>query len=700
MARLTDEGDDPYLWLEELDGADAARWVWNRNAEVVAALTHGAAFAGVRAEIRQVYDDEEQIPYPGWLGDGFYYNFWRDGTHPRGLWRRTTLDQYRRPEPEWDVLLDVDALAAEEGENWVWSDVAVLRPGYDRALISLSRGGADAVVVREFDLGSRAFVVDGFTLPEAKSGVCWIDVDTIYVATDFGPGSLTTSGYARVVKRWRRGSLLAEATVVHEARADDIAVYASHDPTPGYERDFVGRFLDFYRRENYLLTEAGELTRIAVPEDARWDVHRDWLLIRLRSPWAVGGVTHPAGALLATRFDAFLAGGRDMAVLFRPDGRTALSYHYWTRNHLILGTLADVKSRLEVLTPGETGWQREPLAGVPEVDHSHIVATDPDHSDDYLLASEGFLRPATLRLGQIGGTVEVLKREPAMFDAAGLTVRQFFATSADGTRVPYFVVGDPDAPGGPTLLTGYGGYEQSLVPGYDGVIGRGWLARGGTYAVANIRGGGEYGPEWHRAALRENRPRAFEDFAAVAADLVTRGITTPAQLGIEGGSNGGLLMGVMLTRYPALFGAVVAQVPLLDMRRYHRLLAGASWMAEYGDPDREADWAYLREYSPYHNTNGDSSYPPVLLTTSTRDDRVHPGHARKMAARLREHGHEVSYYESVEGGHGAAANNEQRSFVWALTLEFLWRKLRGSDPGSVALPRQHAPTNEPIVDGR
>jgi prolyl oligopeptidase len=698
VARLTDEGDDPYLWLEDLDGVDTVGWVRERNAETVAALTAGEAFAGLQTEIRQVLDAEDRIPYPGWRGDHLYYDFWTDASHPRGLWRRTTLDQYRRAEPEWEVLLDLDALAAEEGENWVWQNVTVLRPGYERCLISLSRGGADAVVVREFDLGRRAFVEDGFTLPEAKSDVCWIDDDHIYVGTDFGPGSLTSSGYPRIAKRWRRGTPLSEADVVYEGRVDDIGVYASHDPTPGFERDFVGRSLDFYRSEKYLLTESGELTRIAVPEDAQSDVHREWLLIRLRSPWTVDGVTYPAGALLATRFDAFLAGGREMAMLFRPDDRTSLSYHVWTRDHLILATLVDVQGRLEVLTPGETGWRREPLAGVPEFAHSRIVDTDPDHSDAYLLASEGFLRPATLRLGQVGGAVETLKREPAFFDADGLVVRQFFAASADGTRVPYFVVGDPSAPGGPTLLTGYGGYEVSQTPHYSGVIGRGWLARGGTYVVANIRGGGEYGPEWHRAAMRENRPRAYEDFAAVAAELVTRGITTPAQLGIEGGSNGGLLMGVMLTRYPSLFGAVVAHVPVLDMRRYHRLLAGASWMAEYGDPDREADWAYLRQYSPYHNIRSGRPYPPVLFITSTRDDRVHPGHARKMAARLREHGHDVSYYENVEGGHNAAANSEQRAFVWALTLEFLWRKLAGQP--HQALPRQVSPVEADERRGR
>ncbi|WP_240762343.1 prolyl oligopeptidase family protein [Micromonospora sp. HM134] len=678
---LIDEGDDPYRWLEELDAEPAAAWVRERNAATVAALTGDDAFVEVQAEIRQVLDADDRIPYPGWRGDGYYYDYWRDAAHPRGLWRRTTPAEYRRPEPAWDVLLDLDALAAAEDENWVWDGVTVLRPGHRRCLVSLSRGGKDAVVVREYDLDTRGFVPDGFTLAEAKSDVTWIDADRIYVGTDLGPGSLTVSGYPRVVRRWRRGTPVSEAEIVYEGQAGDVSAYASHDPTPGYERDFVGRSLDFYRTRSFLLTPDGDKVPVPVPEDAQWDVHRQWLLVRLRTPWEVAGVTHPAGALLATRFDDFLAGGRDLTVLFEPDERTALSYHVWTRHHLILATLVDVRRRLEVLTPdgpgdsGGSGWRRTPLAGVSADDDTWIVDTDPDLGDDYLIASTGYLRPATLRLGRIGGPVETLKREPAFFDATGLTVRQFFATSADGTRVPYSVVGDPTASAGPTLLTGYGGYEISLTPHYDGVLGRGWLARGGTYVVANIRGGGEYGPRWHRAALRENRPRAYEDFAAVATDLVTRGITTPGQLGIEGGSNGGLLMGAMLTRYPALVGAVVAHVPLLDMRRYHLLLAGASWTAEYGDPDDPADWAFLRGYSPYHNVRPGVTYPPVLFVTSTRDDRVHPAHARKMAALLGEYGYDVSYYENVEGGHGAASNNEQRAFLSALTVRFLWRRL-------------------------
>jgi len=420
-----------------------------------------------------------------------------------------------------------------------------------------------------------------------------------------------------------------------------------------------------------------------VPPDAVVGVHREWLLIQTRSPWAVDGTSYPAGALLAARFDEFLAGRQELTTLFEPDAHTALSYHAWTRGYLILNMLHDVRSQLAVLTPPGERWQRAALAGVPEYTQTDVVDTDPYDSDEYMLVSSGFIQPDTLRYGQVGGGLEVLKQAPAFFDATGLAVRQFFATSADGTAVPYFVVG-PEHPAGPgpTLLTGYGGFEISLTPSYSGVIGRAWLARGGTYVVANLRGGGEYGPQWHLSAIKENRHLVYEDFAAVAADLVTRGITTRAQLGIEGGSNGGLLMGVMLTRYPELFGAIVSQVPLLDMRRYNELLAGASWMAEYGDPREPAEWDYLRPFSPYQNAAAGRPYPPVLFITSTRDDRVHPGHARKMVARLREQGHDVGYYENIEGGHGAAADNEQRALKWALVFEFLWERLAADRPAA------------------
>jgi prolyl oligopeptidase len=668
--------EDPYRWLEEVTGPGALDWVRARNAETMAALAGGGRFEDLRAEIREVLDADDRIPAVAWRG-GYLYNFWQDAAHPRGLWRRTTLAEYRRPRPDWEVLLDVDALAAAESENWVWHGATTLRAGgYRLALVELSRGGADASVVREFDVQERRFVPAGFQLPEAKSDVGWIDADQVYVGTDSGPGSLTESGYPRVVRQWRRGTALAEAVTVYEGQPEDVSVGAYHDPDEGFERDFVIRSTDFFHSEWYLRTPAGELDRLAVPEDASVDVQREWLLVELRSPWSVAGRTYPAGALLAARFDSFLAGDRELTVLFEPDAHTSLAYHAWTRNYLILSLLRDVRSELVVLTPAGGAWPSAALPGVPPLAQSDIVGTDPYDSDEYLLMSSGFTEPETLRRGRIGGEPETLKHAPAFFDATGLSVRQFFATSADGTEVPYFVTGPADDPlSGPTLLTGYGGFEVSLTPSYDGVIGRGWLARGGTYVVANLRGGGEYGPQWHLSATKEHRHRVYEDFAAVAADLVSRGITTAGQLGIEGASNGGLLMGVMLTRYPQLFGAIVSQVPLLDMARYHELLAGASWMAEYGDPRERAQWQYLRPFSPYHNVSAGQPYPPVLLITSTRDDRVHPGHARKMTARLLETGHDVTYYENIEGGHGAAADNEQRALKWALVLEFLWREL-------------------------
>jgi len=665
--------EDPYLWLEDVTGQEALDWVRARNAETLAELSGSARFAELRDGIRQVLDSDDRIPFVARRG-GYLYNFWQDAENPKGLWRRTTLDEYRRDQPGWEILLDVDALARAEGENWVWQGATVLRPGgYRIALVHLSSGGADASVVREFDVEQRRFVADGFTLPEAKTDVGWIDADRIYVGTDFGPGSLTTSGYPRLVKEWRRGTPLAQAQTVFEGKAEDVGVGASHDPTEGFERDLVSRMIDFFRSELYLRDDDG-LIRIDVPEDANVDVHREWLLIRTRSPWQVGSASYPAGVLLAARLDAYLAGERDLTVLFEPDEHTSLSYYSWARDRLILVMLRDVRSMLAVLTPTSGQWQRSELPGVPDYAQADIVEADPYDSTEYMLLASGFIQPGTLSYGHVGGDSEPIKRAPSFFDATSMSVRQFFATSADGTQVPYFVVGSSDGPA-PTLLTGYGGFEISLTPSYSGVVGRGWLARGGTYVVANLRGGGEYGPQWHRSATKEHRHLVYEDFAAVAKDLIERGITTPDRLGIEGGSNGGLLMGVMLTRYPEMFGAIVIQVPLLDMRRYHELLAGPSWMAEYGDPREPTQWEYMRPYSPYQNVSAEAQYPPVLLITSTRDDRVHPGHARKMTALLGETGHEVSYYENIEGGHGAAADNEQRALKAALVYEFLWRKL-------------------------
>jgi prolyl oligopeptidase len=669
-AQPADDSDDPYLWLEDVTGETALDWVRARN-EPTQAEFCDATFEQLRTEALEVLDTDARIPYVRRRGE-FLYNFWRDAANPRGLWRRTTLDSYRGDSPDWDVLIDVDELGRTDDEKWVWAGATVIEPEFTRALVSLSRGGSDAVIVREFDMRTREFIADGFQLPEAKSQIGWADPDTVLVGTDFGPGSLTESGYPRIVKRWRRGTPLTQADTVFEGSRADVSVSVNADRTPGFERTFAGRAIDFWNEEIFEVRGA-ELIRIEVPTDASVSIHREWLLIEPRTDWTVGGLTYRAGSLLAADYDEFLSGTAQLQVVFEPDEHTCLHQSAWTRDRLLLVTLADVASRVEVVTPGT--WLREPVTGIPAATNTVIVAAD-DTGDEFFLDSSGFDQPSQLLRSTDAQHLEQIKSAPAFFDAENLDVQQFFVPSKDATMIPYFVVRSRDVTGpGPTLLGGYGGFESSKTPGYGGVLGRLWLARGGTYAMANIRGGGEYGPSWHTQAIREGRHKVDEDFAAVAADLVNRGITTVAQLGAQGGSNGGLLMGIMATKYPEKFGALVCDVPLLDMRRYHLLLAGASWVAEYGDPDNPDDWAFISKYSPYQNISTSDQYPSMLFTTSTRDDRVHPGHARKMVAALQAAGHRVWYYENIEGGHAGAADNEQAAFKAALSYSFLWRTL-------------------------
>jgi len=671
---------DPYQWLEGVEDPKALEWVKAQNAKAEAELAATPGFRQLEADLLAIYDSDDKIPGVYKQGD-WYYNFWRDKQNPRGLWRRTTLEEYRKPRPEWEVLIDLDALNKAEGENWVWHGADCLRPDYSRCLVALSRGGADADVTREFDLAGKSWVDGGFYREEAKGALSWIDRDTVYVYTDFGAGSMTESGYPRVVKEWKRGTPLESASLVYEGRPDDMYIAAGHDHTPGFERDFVSRTLAFYNDEMYLRRADGTLAKVDAPNSANKSVHRQWLTLELREPWEVGGRSYPAGSLLAAKFEDFMAGKREFDVLFEPSETTSLAGSAWTRNHLVINVLEDVKNRLTVLTPGEDGWSRRPLEGIPEFGTIGASAVDSDETDALWLTVTDYLTPTTLMLGDAGASAakpEVLKTQPAFFDASTHVVEQHFATSKDGTRVPYFLVRPKDLAldgGNPTLLYGYGGFEISLTPGYNGGVGKGWLEKGGVYAVANIRGGGEYGPRWHQAALRANRHKAYEDFAAVAQDLITRKITSPRHLGIRGGSNGGLLTGNMLVQYPELFGAVVIQVPLLDMQRYNKLLAGASWMAEYGNPDVAEEWEYIRSFSPYHLFDPARDYPATILLTSTRDDRVHPGHARKMFAKMQEAGKDVRYYENIEGGHGGAADNRQAAHMDALYLSFLWQQI-------------------------
>lgn len=673
-----DTREDPYLWLEDVTGDRSLAWVRDRNDRCVSALADSNQFRNLERRILAILDSRAKIPFVRKIGDQLY-NFWRDVDHPKGLWRRTTPDEYRKQSPHWEDVLDLDALASRESEPWVWHGATVRESDGRRCLIALSRGGADAVVVREFDLERLEFVPDGFALPEAKSEVAWLGPDEIFVATDFGPGSLTTSGYPRTIRTWRRGTPLAQAQVVFEGEPGDMSVSAGREHAPGHERDFVERRKTFFTSE-FFVRRSGPFARVEKPDDATAILHQDWLLLSLRSPWTVGGRTFAGGSLIAVNCDRLLARDGEWHVLFEPNADASFISVAGTRNRLLLTTLENVASRVFTLTYREGAWHREPLPGVPAYGTATVTPADPLDTDEYFLTTASSLQPATLAGGMAdGGTApEILKQAPAFFRTEDLRVEQHFAASKDGTRVPYFQIGPARLPtdgSTPALLYGYGGFELPVLPDYIPIAGVSWLEQGRVYVIANIRGGGEFGPAWHAAATKANRHRAYEDFIAVAEDLVRRGVTAPRHLGIRGGSNGGLLMGNMYAQRPDLFGAVVCQAPLLDMRRYHKLLAGASWMDEYGDPDDPDQWHFIRTFSPYHMVAPGIDYPPLLITTSTRDDRVHPGHARKMAAILEEYGKSVLSYENVEGGHGGAADNKQKAFMDALSYTFLEREL-------------------------
>ena len=675
---------DPYLWLEEVTGDKALAWVRERNAETESVIKSQPGFSSLRTELLEGLNARDRIPRFTRMGDSVY-NLWTDAKNKRGLWRRTSLAEYAKPDPAWETVLDLDALGAVEKESWVFNGASCLAPTYQRCMLQLSRGGADATVAREFDTLSKTFMKDGFTLPEAKTQVDWQDENHLIVGTDFGAGSMTDSGYARIVKLWTRGTPLSAATTLFEGEKKDTYVFASVQGMGKAQTMIVQRALDFYRFDRFLVQANGTLRKLAIPADAqfqRWDQR---LLVELRSDWKQGATTHKAGSLLVASWPEFLAGKAAWRRLFTPTATRSLAGFTTTQSHVVLNVSDNVASKLEEWSfAGKGAPQRRdvkaPFPGNLSVSSLH----DPDLAQDsladrYLVNYADFLTPDTLYLAQAGSDDRLrLKSRQTWFDSTGMRVDQQFATSKDGTKVPYFVVypkGATNNGKNPTLLYGYGGFDVSMTPRYSSSWGRGWLQRGGVLVMSNIRGGGEFGPTWHKSAILQNKQRSYDDFIAIAEDLIKKGITTPQQLGIMGGSNGGLLVGAVSVQRPDLFNAVVCQVPLLDMQRYHTLLAGASWMAEFGNPDKPEDWAFISQYSPYQNVKATQKMPRMLINTSTRDDRVHPGHARKMAARMIEQGHKPYYWENIEGGHGGAADNEQRATWQAIEYAYLWMQL-------------------------
>ena len=673
---MANPDNDPHLWLEEVEGEKALDWARARNAETLEVLEAHPEFQQLYEKNIAVYDSQERIAYPAIRGD-YLYNFWRDAKNQRGLWRRTTLEEYAKDNPEWDVIIDLDALAEAEGENWVWSGSSCLPPNYERCLISLSRGGADATVTREYDIAKRAFIEDGFNLPESKGGATFIDQDTVFVSTNFGEGSMTESGYPRIAKLWKRGTPLTEAKAIYEGQPSDIGVWAYLAHTPERDYPMVVVAPTFFERVSYLYRD-GKMEKLDLPTDAQLEtIFRNQAIISLKSDWERDGETWPQGALVSVDIDELLAGEGRITMMVEPDPAGAISGVNRTLDMVLVNRMEHVRNRLDAYSLVDGNWKRRAI-DAPAMGRIGVQSTSED-SNFFFFTYTDFLTPTTLYQAEGMTTPEGAKSLPAFFDGTPYQVEQHFVTSTDGTRVPYFMVSRKgiELDGShPTLIYACGGFEVSQRPNYSATIGMDWLELGGVYVVANIRGGGEYGPNWHLQAQREHRQRSFDDFFAVAEDLIERKVTSPQHLGIRGGSGGGLLVGNLFTQRPDLFNAVVCQVPLLDMYRFDKLLAGASWVAEYGDPDIPEDWAFLQNYSPYHTLKAEGDYPRVFFTTSTRDDRVHPAHARKMVARMNEMGHDNFYYENIEGGHGGAANNEQSARIQAMIYTYLIHELR------------------------
>ena len=680
--------DADHLWLEEVEGEEALAKVRGWNERSLARLKADPRYQQFYDAALEVVNSQDKIAYVTQRGDHLY-NFWQDDTHVRGLWRRTTLDSYLSDSPDWETVIDFDKLAADEDANWVYKGVNCLGPDYARCIVNLSDGGKDAVVRREFDMTTKSWVEDGFVTEESKGTIDWVDADTVVVGVDFGPdesgvGSMTDSGYPRIAKLWKRGQPLSEALTLGEGEQADVGYWPSTIELEDGSREIVvARSKTFYDSEYYHVPVVDGVpqapVRFPVPEKSDiGGLFKGQMLLRLNEDWR----DFKSGDLVSFELADFVEDGEisDVNLVVRPDAKSSLGGFGVTADRVLANLTTDVKGRIEAFDWADGAWSSTAL-DLPANGSTSIVGTN-DKSSIAFVTAENFLQPDTLYVVDTSGdmTPREVKSLPTWFDASSMVAEQFFATSKDGTQVPYFVVRAKDAPmdgSNPTLLYGYGGFEIPLNPAYSATRGRLWLEQGGVYVLANIRGGAEYGPKWHQAGLKTERQRIYDDFIAVAEDLIDKGITSPDHLGVEGGSNGGLLTGVMTTQRPDLFNAAIIAVPLLDMMRYHTLLAGASWMGEYGDPEDEVEGAFLRSISPYHNLRADVDYPEVFLVTSTKDDRVHPGHARKFAQRMEDQGHDFLYYENIDGGHSAAANLKETANRLALQHVYLLQQLGG-----------------------
>ena len=680
------------LLREEVEGAEALTWVRGENERTLKVLEGDARYQGYYDAALKIATSAERIPY-GSIRGGYVYNFWQDAAHERGIWRRTPVAEYAKASPAWETLLDLDALSKAEGANWVYKGVSCLPPAQTECLLSLSDGGKDAVRVREYSIAQggakAAFVAGGFDIPEAKSSITWQDKDTLLIATDWGGDtpSLTESGYPFVVKRLKRGEALGQAVEVYRGDVKDVAASAFALEDEHGKRWFgASRAETFFTSSYVLFRDGAEPVKIPLPEKASpQGVFADTLIATIEEDWAPEGPNSEkmgpfkSGDLIGYKWSEFVATGKlpKVELVFRPTPKQALQGVGITKNELLVNISDNVVVKVMAYRKGAGGWTSKEVP-LPPNGSAGVIFADVEEATAFL-GFDGYLSPDSLfTYDSASGALSQIKALPAWFDASSMVVDQFDATSKDGTKVPYFVVRKKDIKydgSNPTLVYGYGGFQVSQTPGYSGTVGKLWLEQGGVYVMANIRGGGEFGPAWHQAGLKTKRQVVYDDFIAVAEDVIAKKITSKEKLGAMGGSNGGLLMGVMFTQRPDLFRAIVCQVPLLDMLRYHLLLAGASWMDEYGDPDVPEERAFLEKLSPYHNVDPAKTYPEIYFETSTKDDRVHPGHARKLAKRLEELGKPFLYYENIDGGHSAAANQREAAKRAALEFTYLARKL-------------------------
>ncbi len=672
--RTNDE--DPFIWLEDVHGDKAIEWVELENRKTFDVLKENPHYDEFYSKSLEILNSRDRIATPSLTGD-YIYNFWQDADHVRGIWRRTQKESYLSGNPQWEIILDIDKLSEQDETNWVFGGATGLYPDYGRFMVALSRGGGDAVIRREFDMSTGSFIESGFYMPEAKGSASWLNENALLIATDFGEESMTTSGYPRQVRLWERGTPLSDAPVVFEGKTSDVSSSGFVINRPERQYVLFRRGITFYTSEYYAY-ENNTAIRLDIPADAYLvSIFNNQLVLDLKSDWHIGNRLYRQGSIVSLPYNALVEGRHDPTLVVEPGDRSSIRSVSASKSRLIINMLTNVSSELYTYEFENGSWKgtrvNAPAYG------SINVGSVSSFTNDYFFWYQDFLTPSSLYFSNAeDSTIEPLQSLPPFFDSGSLKVTQHEAKSADGTMIPYFVVGPEDMEyngQNPTLLYAYGGFEISMLPSYSPVMGRLWLEKGGIYVLANIRGGGEFGPGWHQAGLKENRQRVYDDFHAVAEDLIASNITSGKHLGIQGGSNGGLLVGVAFTQRPELYNAVICQVPLLDMKRYNKLLAGASWMGEYGDPDIPEEWAFIKEYSPYHNLTENRDYPVVFFTTSTRDDRVHPGHARKMVAMMKKLGYQVYYYENTEGGHAGASTNEQRAMGSALNFTYLWLKL-------------------------